>query len=86
MDTGNWVLAWTGSIPNGGWVEIDCRPWKQSVLDHNGASAVGGLSRRTWLEDVYFAPSTRPEISLSGIATSGAASALVKWRNTYTSL
>lgn len=87
MDTGDWVLAWNGSIPAGDYVEIDCRPWPGSgtVLNASGASVVEGLSRRTWLEDCWFAPRTKPQVALSGIAPSGGASATIRWRDTFTS-
>lgn len=84
--TSDWTLRWEGTVPNGGWVEIDCRPWALTVLNQSGASKVDGLDRKTWLEDIWFAPQSQPQISLGGIATSGSASALVRWRNTWTSI
>lgn len=86
LDTGDWVLSWTGSIPDGDWVEIDCRPWALTVLRSSGASAVEGLNRRTYLEDCWFAPKSQPQITLRGAASSGAASATIRWRNTWTSI
>lgn len=91
LDTGDWVLRWTGEIPVGGWVEIDCRPWALTVLNQSGASVAGtpsggGLDRRTWLEDCWFAPKSQPQIALSGIAPGGGASATVRWRNAWTSI
>lgn len=85
FDTGDWSLTWTGTIGEGRWVEIDCRPWALSVLDESGASRVRGLDRRTYLEDCWFAPQSQPQVSLGGIATSGSASVTVSWRNTWTS-
>lgn len=86
MTTDQWTLRWTGEILPGGWVEIDTRPWALTVLDQSGGSAIAGLSRRTWLEDIWFAPNSQPQISLDGIAASGGASATVTWRNTWTSI
>lgn len=86
MHTDDWTLRWTGEIGPNGWVEIDARPWALTVLDQDGASAVGGLDRRVWLEDLWFAPRSQPQISLDGIAPSGGASATVRWRNTWTSI
>lgn len=86
MHTDNWTLRWNGSIPAGGWVEIDARPWVLTVTNQDGASAVAGLDRRVWLEDLWFAPKSQPQISLEGVATSGGASATVRWRNTWTSI
>ena len=86
VSTDDWELVWTGSIDIGGWVEIDCRPWALTVKNQSGASVAGGLNRRTWLEDCWFAPQSQPQISLSGIAPGGGAMANVRWRNTWTSI
>jgi hypothetical protein len=86
LDTGDWVLNWNGEIGVGEWVEIDCRPWALTVLNQSGGSAVGGLDRRVWLEDCWFAPKSQPQISLGGIAPGSDASATIRWRNTWTSI
>jgi hypothetical protein len=85
MVTDSWTLNWKGQIAAGKWVEIDARPWKLTVLDQDGGSAVEGLDRRVWLEDIWFAAGSRPEISLSGIASPGA-SADLRWRNAWKSI
>lgn len=90
----DWTLAWNGTVPASGWIEIDCRPWGLTVLNQDGASVVGGdgsasstgLDRRTWLEDCWFAPGSKPVLTLGGIAPSGSASATVAWRNTHKSI
>lgn len=86
LTTDDWTLKWTGSIGPTGWVEIDTRPWALTVLDQSGASRVQGLDRRVWLEDLWFAPKSQPQLSLSGVAASGGASCLVRWRNTWKSI
>lgn len=86
MTTNDWTLTWTGEIGPTGWIEIDTRPWKLTVLDQNGGSAVDGLDRRTWLEDLWFAPNSQPQINLAGAAASGGASAVIRWRNTWKSI
>ena len=86
METDNWTLSWKGAVPAAGWIEIDTRPWKLTVLNQDGASVVGGLDRRTYLEDCWFAAKSRPFINLSGSASSGAASATMRWRNAWTSI
>lgn len=86
LTTDEWTLAWKGEIGPTGYVEIDTRPWALTVLDQDGASAVEGLSRRTWLEDMWFAPKSQPQITLDGIAASGGASATIRWRNTWKSI
>lgn len=84
--TDDWEISWTGAIGVGQWIEIDCRPWALTVLDQSGASRAGGLSRRTWLEDCWFAPNSQPQIALSGSTSGGSGSADVRWRNTWTSI
>ena len=86
INFGIWSLAWNGSIPSGQWVEIDCRPWKLSVLNQSGASVVDGLPPSMFLEDCYFPPNTQPQVALAGSAPGGGASALVRWRNSWKSL
>lgn len=85
ITNGTWTLAWNGGIPAGGWIEIDCRPWKQTVLNQSGGSAVEGLPRSTFLDDIYLEPGDRPGISLGGSAPSGGASVDIRWRNAYVS-
>lgn len=84
IDTGTWRIQWTGAILAGGWIEIDTRPWRLTVLDQSGASAVAGIARRSDWSSWYFQPNTQPQIALSGVATGGSASAVVRWRNAWT--
>lgn len=86
FETDDWTLRWKGSIPASGWMEIDTRPWALTVLNQDGASVAGGLDRQTWLEDCWFAPRTKPFIKLGGTASTGQASATVRWRNAWTSI
>lgn len=86
MSTPDWTVAWMGSLSAGEWVEIDARPWKLTVLNQSGASVVGDLYRRTWLEDIYLKPGTQPQVTLDGFSSSGTASATVRWRNAWKSL
>lgn len=85
FETDDWTLRWEGFIPASGWVEIDTRPWSLTVLNQDGASVAGGL-RRTWLEDCWFAAGSKPFINLGGTASTGQATATVRWRNAWTSL
>lgn len=86
LETDDWSVSWTGSIPSGKWVEIDTRPWKLTVMNSDGGSVVEGLNPRTYLEDLWFEPQSQPQIRLGGTSASGNASALVRWRNTWTSI
>lgn len=87
--TDDWTLSWKGSISAAGWVEIDCRPFglnALSVLNQDGAAVTEGLGRQTWLEDCWFAPGSKPFVTLAGSAAGGAASATVRWRDTFNSI
>ena len=86
FNAGDWTITWKGTIPTGGWIEIDTRPWVLTVTDQNGGNASGGLDRTVWLEDCWFEPGTNPSITLDGVAPTGAAHATVIWRNTWKSL
>jgi hypothetical protein len=87
ISTDDWTLAWNGSISATDWVEIDCRPWMLTVKNKAGASVVGGLDmRKTYFEDYWFAPQSRPQVSLGGSAPGGSAAAIITWRNAWTSL
>lgn len=84
--TPDWELSWLSDLAAGEWVEIDTRPWVLTVLDQSGASAVEHLGRRTYLEDCWFAPGSRPLVELDGISTSGSATCSIRWRNTWKSI
>lgn len=86
LRTDDWTLSWKGTVSASGWIEIDARPWRLSVLDQDGASVVGGLDRKTWLEDVWFAPRSSPMLALGGIAPGGSATATVRWRAAWKSI
>lgn len=85
LTTDDWSLAWTGEIGAGEWVEIDTRPWVLTVLREDGSWAEG-LGRSSWLEDCWFPAQSSPQISLSGVATGGGASATIRWRNAWNSI
>lgn len=86
ITTDDWTLSWTGSVPNGGYIEIDARPWHLTALNHSGASVTGGLPKTLMLEDIWLAPKAQVQARLGGVATGGGAYASVSWRNTYLGL
>ena len=86
LHTERWTLRLKGTIPSGGWVEIDTRPWALTVLNQSGASVPDMLERRTWLEDLWLAPNAKTQVSLDGIAPAGNASVDIRWRNTWKSI
>lgn len=83
LTTDDWTVRWKGSIPANGWVEIDTRPWRLTVTNQAGASVFGTFDRRTALEDIWFAPGKKAQISLGGSAPGGSALATVRWRNAH---
>lgn len=79
--------TWTLSMPAlsllaGQWVEIDTRPWAQSVLRNGLYSEAGKLARRIRLRDLRLTPGNH-DISFSGVSVEGTATCAVTWRNTY---
>lgn len=86
LRTDDWVLSWSGSVPNGGYIEIDARPWRLTVLNQSGASAVEGLPKTLALEDIWLPPKAQTQARLGGVAPSGGAYASVSWRNTFLGL
>lgn len=81
--TDDWDVTLKTSLADGQWAEIDARPWILTVLRSNGSSAAGALGRRTWLEDIYFSPGTKPNLRLTGQSDSGGATCTIRWRNVY---
>lgn len=81
--TDDWRIDWKGSVANGGFIEIDARPWRLTTLNHSGASAVDGLPKNFHYEDIWLRPKTQVQARLGGVATGAGAYATVSWRNTY---
>lgn len=72
-------------IPDGQYVEIDTRPWAQSVM-LNGTASIGGLiGRRQKLYEAKLMPGDF-EVRVGGYSPTGTATCLITWRNTYNSL
>lgn len=83
LETDNWKLSMSGGISDGDYLEIDLRPWKQTILNQNGLSRAERLAgRRTYFEDMYFEPGTLPMLRLGG-SSSGGASCDITWRAAY---
>jgi hypothetical protein len=86
ISTDDWQINYKGSVANGGFVEIDARPWVQTTLNHSGASAVGGLEKTFHYEDIWLRPKTNVQVRLGGVATGAGAFATVTWRDAYRGL
>lgn len=82
--TDEWTLSLEHQIPTGSYVEIDTRPWRQTVLLNGTASLAGKLGRRQRLSRVAFEPG-RFEAMYTGSTTANS-TCEVRWANTWTSL
>ena len=82
--TDDWVLSLDYSIAAGQWVEIDTRPWRQTVLSSDGASIAGRLGRRQRLSKIAFAPG-RFEAKYVGFSST-TSTCSVRWANTHNGL
>lgn len=82
--TDDWTLSLTYTIPDGQYVEIDTRPWKQTALLNGTASVAGALGRRTRMHKIVFNPGNF-EAKFVGFS-SGVATCSVKWAATWSSI
>lgn len=82
--TDEWTLALDYAIPAGQYVEVDLRPWKQTVLLNGNASVAGRLGRRQRLSKIRFTPG-RFEAKYVGYSSS-MSTCTVQWAATYNSL
>lgn len=82
--TDDWRLTLDYTIPAGQYVEIDLRPWRQTVLLNGSTSLAGRLGRRQRLSRIAFNPG-RFEARFVGFSSSSA-SCTVRWAATHNSL
>lgn len=83
LSTDKWTLQMSGGIVEGDFLEVDLRPWKQTVMNQQGLSRAERLAgRRTYFEDMYFEAGTFPMLRLGG-SSDGGASCDVTWRAAY---
>lgn len=84
--TDDWILSFPEyEIPAGQYIEIDTRPWANTVL-LNGVSGIGGrLGRRQKLSDAVLQPGDF-EVRVGGHSSTGAATCQITWRNTWNSI
>jgi hypothetical protein len=84
--TDDWTLSIPNySIPAGQYVEIDTRPWVNTVM-LNGSSSIGGLlGRRQKLPQAKLKPGPL-EIKVGGYSPTGTATCQITWRNAHNSI
>jgi hypothetical protein len=83
-------LGGTGTVPTftlaeGEYVEIDTRPWAQTVLFNGDTSVAGALGSRQWLSRMKLPPG-RTEFAFHGAASSSGGTCEVRWRSAWNSL
>lgn len=81
----DWRLDLSTALTAGQYLEIDTRPWKNTVLRNGVANLSDAVGRRQWLSLVRLTPGTQ-EITFGGQSASGTATATVSWRSAWNSL
>ena len=85
LETADWSLSLDMTIANGEYVEIDTRPWAQTVLLNGSNSVAGALGKRQWLSSASLQPGTTDFI-FTGSASSAGAQCEVRWRSAWNSI
>lgn len=83
--TNDWALSLPDfEIPDGQYVEIDTRPWAQTVLLNGSASIAGRIGRRQKLYATQLQPGDL-EVRVGGYSSTGTATCQITWRDTWNS-
>jgi hypothetical protein len=85
IETADWAISLDMTINDGEFVEIDTRPWAQTVLLNGSTSAAGALGKRQWLSAMKLSPGQH-DFVYRGSATSGGATCEVRWRSAWNSI
>lgn len=83
---GGSTLSISANILADDWIEVDTRPWQQSITKKSGASVPGSLGRRQYLEDMTLAPKQHHQFSFRGTSSTGTATCSISWRDAFTTL
>lgn len=79
-----WTLNLDRTIADGDYVEIDTRPWAQTVLLNGTSSVAGDLRRRQPLSKMYLEPDAHT-FQFRGSSAFTTATCTVRWANAYSS-
>lgn len=85
LSNSTWTLQLNMTIGAGQYVEIDTRPWKQTVLRQGLYSEADKLARRTYLSDIVLKPGPH-DLAFGGTSSEGGATVDVTWRGAYASI
>lgn len=85
IETSDWNLSLDMTIADGEYVEIDTRPWVNTVLMNGSFSVAGALGKRQWLSNIRLSPGSN-DFVFRGSAGSAGASCEVRWRSAWNSI
>jgi hypothetical protein len=85
LETNDWAVSLDMTIGVGEYVEIDTRPWAQTVLLNGSASVAGALGHRQWLSRMVLEPG-RHDFLFRGNAASLGSACEVRWRSAWSSI
>ena len=85
VETDHWSIGLNYTIPAGQYVEIDTRPWANTILLNGEGSIAGALGRRQRLTDVVLHPGTL-EVRFIGLSGTGTATCTLTWASAHNSI
>lgn len=85
LECAEWAINLDLTLAEGEWVEVDTRPWVQTVMFNGSTSVAGAMGRRQWLSRMKFKPGNR-DLAFRGSAGAAGATCEVRWRSAWTSI
>jgi hypothetical protein len=85
LDTDSWGVSLKLTIEEGDFVEIDTRPWVQTVLLNGSESVAGALGSRQWLSEMVLEPGVH-EMRYRGSGSVGNSTCEVRWRSAWATI
>ena len=85
IETADWSIALDITLNDGEFVEIDTRPWVNTVLMNGSVNASGALGKRQWLSNIRLQPGPF-DFVYRGSAASAGATCEVRWRSAWNSI
>lgn len=85
IESADWAISLDMTLGDGEYVEVDTRPWVNTVLLNGSQSVAGALGKRQWLSNVRMAPGSH-DFVFRGSAASAGATCEVRWRSAWNSI